>query len=95
MCFLVFGPMYFKTYSFFRNTAIAPAMKNAGIRHVITWADRYSVIASIPAKNKSVFQKILVSGVIYNHFFISSISGILPEAFTVPSITTAGVVMTP
>ena len=54
MCFFVFGPKYFKTDSFLRKTVIAPAMKKAGIKQVKTWADKYSVNALIPAKNKSV-----------------------------------------
>ena len=46
--------MCFKIDCFETNTAIAPAMKNAGIKQVNTWAERYSCNTSMPEKKISM-----------------------------------------
>jgi len=52
--FFVLAPKYFNIDCFDTKTAIAPAIKNAGIRHVRTCAERYSCNASIPEMKISI-----------------------------------------
>ena len=49
-----FGPKYLRMAACAMKTAIAPAMKNAGIRQVSTCTDKYSSSAFHPPCNRSM-----------------------------------------
>ena len=52
--FLAWGPKYFRTAAWETKTAMAPAMKKAGIRQVRTWAERYSARPLTPPRRTSM-----------------------------------------